>query len=162
MHNESTGCRSVMRSAMGGQIKCLTKAQTRPRQSCTCGQCGHPCYAMWVACMQRCVGAVCRQPCLSMPLAPQPRKIFSDLTRGLRLGTMHDAFTRCRSRINDCDYTSSQRRRRRLDFAAAVFVHPSCCTSDTDARCSGLSAVGWIRPCHDSHADGHHRTEEKL
>jgi hypothetical protein len=33
----------ICRAAIGGQIVLLERR--RPRQSCTCGQCGHPCYA---------------------------------------------------------------------------------------------------------------------
>lgn len=105
----------ICRAAIGGQMS-YQSVSGPPRQSCTCGQCGHPCYPMWVACVQRCVGAVCRQPRSIMPPAPQPRRIFSDLTRGRRLGTMQVVFTRCRSQDRRVDYTSS--RRRRLDVAA--------------------------------------------
>ena len=115
--------------------------------------------AMWVACMQRCVGAVCRQPCFTMPSAPQPRKIFSDLTRGRRLGTMQDAFTRCRSSSTTQAITRVHSDGGWMSRPPMV-MRPSCGTARADARCNGLSAVGWTRPCHDSHVE-EHRTEEE-
>ena len=84
-------------------------------------------------------------------------QIFSDLTRGRQLGTT----ARCvyplqvQDRWSDC--TSLQRRR--LDVAAAMVARSPVVRMQWPVC---LSAVGWIRPCHDSHADRRppHRTED--